>query len=771
MKSKYTIVLSIFLVIFSFVMRNDLLAAEKIYVMFDDIDEVYNSQGNIVKLKDGTSARDYLYYKPLLVNNIYTPNLIKSGWANFWSAGKKLTDFEVAVFWMGNKPLQYSAGGHRVVTEIKKMLDAGKRVILIGNLLLYYAFNPGSSQRDAEVQAFFKDYMGIDQNAYNGLITQSGGNPIGFGCKAVQGDPVSKGYKKVCNAIAGPDLGQELYPPWRFTGYVDVINNNYVTVNKDSARAVKMEFVLDTYDWFEMDTAPETDIMMGVHIQGPSNDPVQDYKIVYWTSGFEIACATQSMPDWTMELWYAMNWCTKDIPKPGPNLQFNVDPLDFETVAVGDSSFKEVKITNKGRETLEVYDVYLEDFAPSGIFNIETDDIAFSLKPGKSKYIKVKFTPSEEVYYNDYLDVESNAGNGKTLGIEVVGWGGKKPKPGPRIAVAKDTLDFGTLSPTGIDTLYLEITNVGVDLLIIQQRFYWPNEKKPPFMYATGVTWPISLDPGDTSRTPIRFAPVGKTGTFIDKIGIVPYNAVNYVDDTLWVYLKGVSSSGSGNNQVSFTSTELNIDSTEIGKDGFAEFTMENTGKSIIYISKLQFEDDFDRTFILLDKNDEEFQEKLPWAMFLAGPQKKRKVKVQFHPKEAGVFNGKIDIEFMDGEDNPLPELKTQISVTAIAKDTSAIGVEDNVFNSQSSINLNIYPNPVNESAKLNYSFITNGTKHLEIFLVDILGNKVKELVNQDFSSGNYSQDIMTESIASGLYYIVAQSGSDFIKIPVIIMK
>ncbi len=771
MKSKYTILLSIFLVIFSFVMRNDLKAAEKIYVMFDDIDEVYNTQGNVVNLKDGTSARDYLYYKPLLVNNIYTPNLTKTGWANFWSSGKKLTDYEVAVFWMGNKPLQYSAGGHRVVTEIKKMLDAGKRVILIGNLLLYYAFNQGSSQRDAEVQAFFKDYMGIGQDAYGGLITQSGGNPIGFGCKAVQGDVVSKGYKKVCNAIHGPDIGEQLYPPWRFTGYVDVIQNDYVTINKDSSKAVKMEYVLDTYDWFEMDTASETNIDMGIHIQGPSNDLAQDYKLVYWTSGFEIACATQSMPDWTMELWYAMNWCTTDIPKPGPNLQFNVDPLDFETVAVADSSIKEFKIMNKGRETLEVYDIYLEGFAPSGIFNIVSKDLSFNLKSGESKYIAVKFTPSEEIYFNEYLDVESNAGNGSILGIELVGWGGKKPEPGPRIAVVNDTLDFGTLTPTGIDTAYLEITNTGVDLLIIQQRFYWPNEKMIPFMYATGVTWPISLDPGDTSRTPFRFAPVGKTGTFTDKIGIIPYNAVNYLDDTLWVYLKGVSSNGSGGNQVSYTSTELSIDSTEIGKDGFAEFTIENTGKSIVYIKKLQMEDDFNGSFILLDKNDEEFQEKLPWAMFLAGPQKKRLVKVQFHPKVAGTFNGKINIEFMDGEDNPLPELSSQISVTAIGKDTSAIGVEDNIINQLNPISLNIYPNPINETANLNYSLTANGNQNIEIFIVDVLGNKLKDLVNQNIGSGNYSQEITTNSIASGLYYVVARSGKYFVKKPILIMK
>ena len=121
MKQSYKFL--IWFVLSIFALNLNLTSAEKLYVFFDDIDNVYTT-GYQQIISGGV---DQLYYEPLLLNNRYTPNLLKSGYGNFFGSGKNLTDYEVAVFWVGNRPLQYDAGtGHKIIREIRNMLDNGK---------------------------------------------------------------------------------------------------------------------------------------------------------------------------------------------------------------------------------------------------------------------------------------------------------------------------------------------------------------------------------------------------------------------------------------------------------------------------------------------------------------------------------------------------------------------------------------------------------------------------------------------------------------------
>lgn len=72
------------------------------------------------------------------------------------------------------------------------------------------------------------------------------------------------------------------------------------------------------------------------------------------------------------------------------------------------------------------------------------------------------------------------------------------------------------------------------------------------------------------------------------------------------------------------------------------------------------------------------------------------------------------------------------------------------------------YPNPFNPSTKINFSLAKSGNVKIEVF--DILGTKVKTLVDEYKNSGNYTIDFKAENLSSGIYIYRIQS-NEFTKI------
>lgn len=61
------------------------------------------------------------------------------------------------------------------------------------------------------------------------------------------------------------------------------------------------------------------------------------------------------------------------------------------------------------------------------------------------------------------------------------------------------------------------------------------------------------------------------------------------------------------------------------------------------------------------------------------------------------------------------------------------------------------FPNPFNPVTKIEFSIPKSGFVKLEIY--DLLGRKVKELLNQELSAGNYTVDFDSSELSSGIYY------------------
>jgi hypothetical protein len=61
------------------------------------------------------------------------------------------------------------------------------------------------------------------------------------------------------------------------------------------------------------------------------------------------------------------------------------------------------------------------------------------------------------------------------------------------------------------------------------------------------------------------------------------------------------------------------------------------------------------------------------------------------------------------------------------------------------------YPNPFNPITTIDYSIMFDGYVELSVF--DILGRKVKDVINEFTKSGNHSIVISSEELTSGMYF------------------
>ena len=91
------------------------------------------------------------------------------------------------------------------------------------------------------------------------------------------------------------------------------------------------------------------------------------------------------------------------------------------------------------------------------------------------------------------------------------------------------------------------------------------------------------------------------------------------------------------------------------------------------------------------------------------------------------------------------------------------IGVED-IFSSPKYI---LYPNPISETAQLEYTLFKE--ESLSIYLFDIYGNKIKSFAeNKNQLAGFYTQTIfMPYNAANGIYYIIIITQSQIFTIPI----
>ena len=60
------------------------------------------------------------------------------------------------------------------------------------------------------------------------------------------------------------------------------------------------------------------------------------------------------------------------------------------------------------------------------------------------------------------------------------------------------------------------------------------------------------------------------------------------------------------------------------------------------------------------------------------------------------------------------------------------------------------YPNPFNPETNINFSLPFDGKVNIELY--DVTGRKVKNILNENVSAGNYTRSVSAYDLASGVY-------------------
>ncbi|MDQ1267247.1 MAG: hypothetical protein QG635_2401 [Bacteroidota bacterium] len=92
----------------------------------------------------------------------------------------------------------------------------------------------------------------------------------------------------------------------------------------------------------------------------------------------------------------------------------------------------------------------------------------------------------------------------------------------------------------------------------------------------------------------------------------------------------------------------------------------------------------------------------------------------------------------------------------------------DNML-SNTSIEMNVGPNPISGTAIVSYKLNGLFPQHIKMYVIDPLGNKVANLLDGEVATGQHTLNLETAGLSCGTYYIVADIGGKLTKETIVI--
>ncbi|OGU39756.1 MAG: hypothetical protein A2X61_10305 [Ignavibacteria bacterium GWB2_35_12] len=714
-------------------------AQQYYYVLFDNLDVITNTDEVVI-----SNAFDQLYYDPIH-KYPYGDLLVKLPFSDATFSNYNITSFDVAVFPMGDTPLNFTTpGGISVLNKIKEMEAAGKRVIIIGRSLLWKAFQ---SQPNQAVQQFFYDYLGVDE-PFKVTTSHIQGNswiPDGYTINGVTDDSLANGTRKWGNLIRGEN-GIEPAPPWRFVRELEAFR-----VRPDDWRFTPIDWFSKIYDDIKIINTPMTDTIMGVRTHTPHS------KMVFWCYGTEYLCSVGSIPRHATELWYAFNWLLFDVPKIGPFLQVLPDPLQFGGRQINTDTSRKLVITNYGRQELKIEDIYIDETYDPGTFEI-LGPTNFNIQPLDTHSIFIKFAPTVEGSYLEILSFESNSGgHPSTFMMELKGTGGKDADQGPIIDVVT-SVDFGEVKIGKIGVIPIVIKNIGTAPLIINYNNFTHDGDSNglgSFTYENRESG-FMVKPDSSYTFQIRFVPQEPGKSYTGEIKLL----TNQKGDNAFTYIKLYGKGAEAKPKILLSSSLVNFDTVLIGYDNVFPITLKNVGTADLVIDSINFIQNDSSAFSFIEGSAD-----VPRTL---APNDEHLLEVRFTPGNETSYQAAVQIKSNSSIDS-----NYKIYFSGVGREDT-VGVNDGtIYAINELFSMKAMPNPNYGKAAVNYELKGEAQNNVEIFLVDLLGNRISTFINSTLSPGDYrlEMDVPTAKLASGNYYIIANVGDTQVRLPIVILK
>jgi len=495
----------IIIAVFSFLTSSFLISQDKKYIFFNNFDPEYVQTAYLNNFQTYDGLIDY------------APYVLSAPFNDATFAQHPITDFDLAVFPMGDYPLNYKSGNSSVIKKIKEMIAAGKNVLITGRQILYRALAPSGGDKDPEVIDFLENTMGIDYIKRKKVYKVEGNTTTwwSFIIHGHFGDPVGKSIRKGCNMT---------YNGWDPLAYVMSLD---VFFSKDKDKYFQVEHFI-YHDGLERnDTIVATRTEIGKS------------RVVLYAMGFEAFAG--EVPRGSL-LHRCMVWTLGNIKPDGAVLQFDPVYMDFERVQIDSTRELPLEIKNIGKEDLVITETSFFD-NPDDAFKITEGEIKsggtpVTLKTDESHLMKVSFSPKNKVNYAALLSIYSNSITGNIKDINCLGIGGQETT-GPKVETNFGKfIDFGKLRKGRSKTVELKFYNPGEKELTVQTcKMDTSMRDHELFTFAQVLHTPFFVQPGDSTIVKVKFAAVADdTRLYKGKI-IIECDALN--DPNFEIKLQG----------------------------------------------------------------------------------------------------------------------------------------------------------------------------------------------------------------------------------------
>lgn len=633
----------------------------------------------------------------------------------------KITDFEVAIFPMGTYPLTaVTPKGIRVIDKIMEMYEAGKKVMITGAFTMVYEYE--TTQNDPKVRKFFEEVLGIDYIGFRPVTDTVGTtiNFLGYWGRGGIGDPVTLASRKTFN----------------FQGALAYYYNTAVFKMKDGSDGVAMDYFIP------VDEGERSDTLIGTRVENAEGG-----KIVYWSLGFENLSVSTGAQFSTLG---AIRYMLKKAPADGPKLEFIPREVLFGSVDVNQEKIVEFVAQNAGTQTLNISEIVFSEWTDPGIYTFDggMPKLPIVLQPNETKTFAIKFVPDDNGEFNEFIDFTTNDPNAKYVGLQLKGRGGTGVWP--MIQADKSTYNFGSVEPLKQAFQDIEIKNIGVNELVVNWISIEDNDKKT-FSFIQGNTTPVVLKQNETRIVRIKFVPAEEE-VYRSTVKILSTSIEN---PELYLSLIGQGVEPGNGPQITVDQTSLNFGAVTTGESSTEELTLGNSGKQGLEISSIEFKENEGAVFSIVDAPE------LPLTI---DSENEYKLKVSFTPNSDKEYFGKLEIVSTSETDANL-----EISLSGSGNPSSVW--EPKAVSSDGRFSMEVLPNPVSEKAVIRIEVKRDLSASSELYLLDESGRKVSDVRRFGNGTGSYTEEFNVASLASGTYFIIAESGNSRVTLPVIVVK
>ena len=704
-------------------------------IIFDNLDKDF-PVSNYFELAYTDAIKGYPTADP------YLDHTVRVTFSDQTFANYNITDFDVAIFPMGEYPLNtITEGGVKVMDKIKEMLNANKNVLIIGRRILNNGLhNPGL--QDPSVTEFLTSELGLRTDSSGGYNFLMGSTFIPF---RVIGDAIDvffRGYTMYCNLGYGrggadPDL------PIRSEGNVEIMR-----FKKNNTESIGIDYIDQIGE--VGDDSPKLPKYLCVGLRADSVYNTGG-RVVMWTIAPNVA-ALNEMPIFGYKIQAALNWLLDKMPKLKPWLQLETTTLTFPLTPLKYSVTKSFKVQNFSKEKLKIDSTRIL-FPEDTTFTLIKGISNSVLEPMEVRTIEVKFYPVDEMEYNSILNVYSNAYNGQELSVQLQGRGGANVSPEPEISIQEVPYDYGTIDVGEKPTKDVKFSNTGLQDLIVDS-IYFETSTDGSFLFAQTVHTPIVVKNAEEVIFSVRFVPTEWGKNFIGKIKIVSNSKHNPV---AYINLVGKTPGAPEGPMIEALIDTTDFQNVKIGASSRYYVGITNPGSQTLRVNNI---------YIDIDKNPDDafvIDTTMDFPIFIE-PNNSFNFPVKFTPLTdhseyivpVGIFSNSVTF--------PVFYLYLR------GYGDTTVSVREIVSNSSQTLILRATPIPITYSSNITVDaqkFF--GSSSIDLY--DLLGNKLFNIFNGNLAIGTNHFTFDATNIPSGQYFIILSAGSERLSLPLMIIK